>query len=376
MNEEIKISWRGDKNLIKSFIFVGLVKQINVNFGNSTVFIEGKNIETNKLGSFYLSESTLIDKNGISNIKDLSDIKVGDILSIKDQKVRSVYRPTSPNNILFATIRCNSNCLMCSQPPLDVDDTLENYKIWNYAINLILSPPKHITITGGEPTLLGHKLVLLINKLLNKFDDLLITILSNGRILALDDSIEILKDVTDPKRVVFAIPLYSDIYKQHDNIVQAKDAFHQTCLGIHKISSIGFPVEIRVVLHKLSNPRLLYLSKFIHKNFPFVYHVTFMGLEIIGYTRGNKSKLIEENTVGANEILLNSLNYLSEWNYNVSIYNTPLCQLPAPLWSFAKKSISDWKNSFKSECNNCLVKKDCSGMFSWNLKYANVQPFL
>lgn len=376
MNEEIKISWKGDENLSASGLFVGLVEEISINAGKYTVLVQGKNIENNKLGSLFLSESFLDHKQGISNINDLSDMKVGDILSIKEKKVRSVYRPTSPNNILFATIRCNSNCLMCSQPPLDVDDTIENFKIWNYAIDLISSPPKHITITGGEPTLLGEKLVLLINKLLNKFNDLLITVLSNGRMLALDNTIEFLKDVIEPQRVVFAIPLYSDIYKQHDNIVQAKDAFHQTCLGIHKISSIGFPVEIRVVLHKLSNPRLLYLSKFIHKNFPFVYHITFMGLEIIGYTRGNKSKLIEENTEGANEKLLSSLNYLSDWNYNVSIYNTPLCQLPAPLWPFAKQSISDWKNSFKNECEKCIVKNDCSGMFSWNLKYSNVQPFL
>jgi len=31
-------------------------------------------------------------------------------------------RPDSRHNVLVATERCNSNCLMCSQPPQDRDD--------------------------------------------------------------------------------------------------------------------------------------------------------------------------------------------------------------------------------------------------------------
>ena len=196
------------------------------------------------------------------------------------------------------------------------------YNQKNHIIDLLKESPKHLTITGGEPTLLGERLVLLINKILEKFPDLLITILSNGRLLALENTIDTLSSIKLKKNVVFAIPLYSDVYKVHDHIVQAKDAFHQTCLGIHKISSLGFPVEIRVVLHKLSNPRLLSLSKFIHKNFPFVYHVTFMGLEIIGYTKANKLELIEEDHIMAEKNLLDSLKFLSSWKYNISIYNT------------------------------------------------------
>lgn len=101
-----------------------------------------------------------------------------------------------------------------------------------------------------------------------------------------------------------------------------------------------------------------------------------MGLEIIGYTKANKSQLIQEDSSKSNDNLLNALVFLSKWKYNVSIYNTPLCHLPEPLWNYAKKSISDWKNSFKPECKNCIRKKECSGFFSWNTKYATVYPFL
>jgi His-Xaa-Ser system radical SAM maturase HxsC len=376
MNEEIKLSWKGNVISNSKELFVGSVQTIQIDNDVVSISIFGKDLKKNTTEKFYLYSSDEHSGNSISNIKGLTDMEVGDIISIKNSKVRSVYRPSSPNNFIFATIRCNSNCLMCSQPPLDIDDTLENYVIWDYTIELINQSPKHLTITGGEPTLLGEYLVLLINKILNKFPDLLITILSNGRMLALENTIGILDYIKLKKNVVFAIPLYSDVYKQHDHIVQAKDAFYQTCLGIHKISSLGFPVEIRIVLHKLSNPRLLNLSKFIHKNFPFVYHVTFMGLEIIGYTKANKNELIEEDSLMAGSNLMASLEYLSSWKYNVSIYNTPLCHIPPSLWQFAKQSISDWKNSFKPECDKCIFKKDCSGFFTWNIKYAEVSPFL
>lgn len=110
-------------------------------------------------------------------------------------------------------------------------------------------------------------------------------------------------------------------------------------------------------------------------NFPFVSHITFMGLEIIGYTNANKTLLIENDSNLANTNLLKSLDFLSKWKYNVSIYNTPLCHLPESLWIYAKQSISDWKNGFKTECDTCIKKHECSGFFSWNLKYAQVYPF-
>ena len=377
MNEEIKLSWKGKLTSIGLDLFVGkVIHKANTLEGEISLVLEGKDLLSDKLLKLKLYSGDSNDDYNLCKVKDLQDVNKGDIISVKGTKVRAVYRVKSNNNFIFATIRCNSNCLMCSQPPLDVNDINENYLIWNYTIELIENNPEHITITGGEPTLLEGKLVLIINKILSKFPNLLITVLSNGRLLALDDNIEILDKVHNKKNVIFGIPLYSDVYKIHDHIVQAKDAFHQTNLGIHKISSIGFPVEIRIVLHKLSNPRLLNLSKFIHRNFPFTYHITFMGLELIGYTKANKKELVENNEQVAMTILNNSLTYLESWNYNISIYNTPLCHLPQPLWKFAKKSISDWKNSFKLECDKCIMKENCSGFFSWNLKDANVKPFL
>lgn len=375
MNEEVKLTWKGrNENYLQ--LFVGKVSNISTDSAALTVQIDGRELYENKELSFALTEGSETCGMGLHSCKDLKYIQLGDILVVRGRSVRSIFRVESEYNSIFATQRCNSNCLMCSQPPIDLDDTYENYLAWEYAIDLIEIDLKFINITGGEPTILGEKLVILINKLLDKFPNIIIDLLSNGRLPAKDSFIIILKEIREPNRVIFAIPLYSDIYKQHDYIVQAKDAFYQTSLGIHKLANLGFLIEIRVVLHELTTERLFPLATFVHKNFPFIYHITFMGLEIIGYTKANKDKLIIKDNDQSLINLEKAINYLDKWDYNASIYNTPLCHLPESLWSYARQSISDWKNSYHVDCNKCSQKNNCAGFFSWNLKYAEVKPIL
>ena len=60
---------------------------------------------------------------------------VGDIvrLDIKRKRVIRLYHNGSNSNAIFLTERCNSNCLMCPQPPLDgtqvSQDSLYNLKL-------------------------------------------------------------------------------------------------------------------------------------------------------------------------------------------------------------------------------------------------------
>jgi His-Xaa-Ser system radical SAM maturase HxsC len=374
MAEEIKVTFKGVINGIKHDLFVGkVVERVN---GSSDLMIKGANPNlVDSDISIILSESLLLNsQNGIGNVEGLDQIGEGDILLIHGNKIRNIFRPYSKHNSIFITGRCNSNCLMCSQPPMDYDDTLEFYKVWSYAITLMPNDIESIVITGGEPLLMGENLVKLINQLIEKNNRIFIDLLSNGRLQAKDSVIEMLEKVSSPSNVVFAVPMYSDYYQDHDHIVQAKDAFYQTILGVHKLSSIGFKIEIRVVLHKLSLDRLGELAEFIHLNFPFVYHVTFMGLEIIGYTKAHRKELILEDFNYQNQQLKKAILNLKPWNYRVSIYNLPFCYLDKELWEYSRQSISDWKNSFHNACNGCSKIKECAGFFSWNLDHMKPIP--
>ena len=52
------------------------------------------------------------------------------------------------------------------------------------------------------------------------------------------------------------------------------------------------------------------------------------------------------------------MNILDMAGVNTRIYNFAQCMLPDSLRHKAIVSISDWKNEFKEECKNCILKKE------------------
>ncbi len=286
----------------------------------------------------------------------------GQIVTVIPQSgfVRTIFRPESPHNTIFTTDRCNSNCLMCSQPPKTADDSYlveENLRM----IELIDSAPHAIGITGGEPTLLGEDLIRIVAALKAKLPNTHVHMLTNGRNYNDGHFVRRLVAVHHPS-FVSGVPLYADVAGVHDYIVQAKGAFDETIDGLYNAAQEGLPVEIRIVLHKQSIPRLRQLAEYIYWNLPFAIHVAFMGLEHMGYVKKNWQELWID-PVDYMQELESAVQYLFLRRMNVSIYNLQLCLLPKTLWSFARQSISDYKNEYLQECAQCSVKTHCSGLF-------------
>lgn len=314
-------------------------------------------ITTNKLSDSQFSGKCL------HSIKSLSHISEDDILYIgTDGNLRTMYRTSSFQNYLLLTERCNSNCIMCSQPPKDKDDIQHLHEIHLKLIPLIPKDCIELGLTGGEPTALGDKLFELLTLITKELPNTEIHILTNGRSFSINALAEKLGKINNP-RIMLGIPLYSDFYQIHDYVVQAKDAYYQTLMGIQNLKRYNIRVEIRVVLHKITIPRLERLAEFIYKNMPFVDHVAFMGLEIMGYTKANLHDLWID-PVDYMEELEKSVSFLARRKIHTSIYNTPLCLLPQDIWVFNRKSISDWKNVYFEECNKCVLKDECGGLFA------------
>jgi His-Xaa-Ser system radical SAM maturase HxsC len=299
----------------------------------------------------------------VHSLRDHEHLCNGFIVAIEPVSgfVRTIYRPDSAHNSLFITERCSSNCLMCSQPPKDKDDS-DHFLATNLELLRLIAPgPEYLGITGGEPTLLGSKLLRILSTLRDTCPQTHVHMLTNGRLFAWPEFTRGFCSIGHPS-LVLGIPLYSDDPVSHDYIVQARHAFDQTVLGFHQLARFGQPIEIRVVLHKLSVPRLPFLAEFIYRNFSFVSHVALMGLEPTGYTPRNKEKLWID-PVDYQDELEEAVEFLSVRGMNVSLYNLQLCLLRRSLWSFARKSISDWKNVFFSECHACGVLDQCGGLF-------------
>lgn len=309
----------------------------------------------------------------VSGLDYLSD---GDIVQIEPSGfVRTLYRRGSPHNFILATDQCNSFCLMCSQPPKQVND-FDRFGEHLRLIDLIDPETRELGITGGEPTLYKENFLRLIEHCRDRLPNTALHVLTNGRLFYYREFAQKLGEIAHPD-LMLGIPLYSDVDSEHDYVVQAKAAFEETVLGLHNLGRYGVPVEIRVVVHKQTYRRLPRLAEFISRNFPFAAHVALMGMEMFGFVHRNFEELwIDPHDYQAE--LGEATETLFLAGMNVSIYNHQLCVLDEGLWPFARKSISDWKNIFLEECGRCRMREQCGGLFQSGAKKhsAYIKPFI
>ncbi len=319
------------------------------------------------LGILTTSKQPMTNNTIAHSVPNFGHLEDGDIVAIhQNGDISTLYRINSFHNTLLATERCNSNCLMCSQPPKDRNDISYLFDMHKKLIPLIPKDCFELGISGGEPTLLGDLFFETLKLCKENLPDTELHVLTNGRSFAWKNVTERLAEL-EYHRLMLGIPVYSDYYQVHDYIVQAENAFFQTITGLHNLARYGQRIEIRIVLQKSVVPRLVNLAKYIFKNLPFAEHVAFMGLEYVGYTPHNIDKLWIDPYDYQNE-LSQAVEFLSDNGMNVSIYNLQHCLLPENLWRFSRKSISDWKNIYVDECKKCSKQDDCCGFFQWNIK--------
>jgi His-Xaa-Ser system radical SAM maturase HxsC len=287
----------------------------------------------------------------------------GDVVRFDPQRhaLATLFRRSSPFNSLLVTERCNNFCLMCSQPPKEIDDSYIVNELLT-AIPLMDRATKEIGITGGEPTLLGPDLLRILQSLKSNLPSTAVHVLSNGRNFTDVDMVTAIAKLNHPDLMI-GIPIYSDISNIHDYVVQADGAFDETIRGILNLKRHGIKVEIRVVIHKQTYSRLPQLANFLARNLLFVDHVALMGLEMMGFTKYNLEELWIDPAEYQQQ-LVEATETLARYRMHVSIYNHQLCLLDERIWKFSRKSISDWKNEYMPECTGCTKMSDCGGFFS------------
>lgn len=301
----------------------------------------------------------------------------GDIIRLNpEQNTLSVlFRVRSANNTILLTEQCNHYCLMCSQPPRNVDDFWIMDEVFDL-IRMIPASTPAFGFSGGEPTLYGERFVRLVQHVKNHLPDTHVDILTNGRAFNDRSFARALGQVRHPS-LTLGIPLYSDDPVRHDYVVQSAGAFDETMRGILNLRQAGVGVEIRIVVHRETLPRLVQTCRYIARNLLFVEHVALMGLEITGFTRANLDRLwVDPDDYRAT--LSEAASILMAYGINASIYNHQLCLVNQDVHRIYQKSISDWKNEFLDECSGCARKKDCGGFFSSAIRYRHsdhIRPF-
>lgn len=290
-------------------------------------------------------------------------LRDGDVIAVAPERpsIRVLYRRNSTHNSFLLTERCNHYCLMCSQPPKDINDDWIVDELLE-AIPLIAKETKEIGFTGGEPTLLGERFLRLVQSMRDHLPSTALHILSNGRRFA-DAAFTRAYAAVGHTDAMLGIPLYAASSQVHDYVVQADGAFDETIRGILNLKTFGRQVEIRVVIHRQNYALLPALAEFIARNLTFVDHVALMGLEMTGFARANIDALWIDPFDYRNELYAAAA-LLDDFGLRTSIYNHQLCTIDRRIWPLAVKSISDWKNEYRPECSGCAVRERCGGFFA------------
>jgi His-Xaa-Ser system radical SAM maturase HxsC len=301
----------------------------------------------------------------------------GDILGLRpaSSHVRSLYRRSSAHNSFLVTERCNHYCLMCSQPPRDVDDRWILGEI-RKALPLVDVATRSFAFTGGEPLLDWQDFVEVLKDCRNLLPNTNIHVLTNGRAFAHGEIVSAWSGVKHP-HLSAGIPIYSAVDHIHDYVVQAPGALDETVLGVLRLKDAGQRVEIRVVLHAITAPRIVETCRWLARNLSFVDHVALMGLENTGFALANADALwIDPLDYQAS--LAEGIDLLVASGINVSVYNLTRCVLDRSVWPYAVQSISDWKNAYAEECQPCTEKDRCSGFFTSGRprRSRGIQPIL
>lgn len=310
-----------------------------------------------------------VDKYLLLNPEDLDKFENGDIILFRPNgSITSIFKSKSQDNVLFVTEQCNNHCLMCSQPPRNRDDIEYFYNLNTKLVELLPRELTKLGITGGEPTLLGERLQVILSKIATQLPNTSIHLLTNGRRFVEIDFAKQIAQV-ELQDLLIGIPFHSDFYKDHDFIAQEEGAYYDTLRGLYNLARFNQNIELRIVINQVNYKRLFQISEYVFRNLPFVSHVAFMALEYTGLVPKNNKKIWVDPFFYRNELEKAVLS-LASWGINVSIFNLPLCLINKSLYKFAKKSISDWKVKYLDTCQSCILREDCGGDFGTSLKYS------
>lgn len=279
---------------------------------------------------------------------------------MEDNQKQSLFDYT-----LFITGQCNSNCVMCPSP----DSTRRNGVVRSVEdllaeVECIPDDTEHITVTGGEPTLIGNGFFKIMQALNTRFPDMPVLYLTNARAFSVPSFGQAFAEQAKNIDTV-AVPIHAHSAEAHDLITRSEGSFVQTIGGLKTLASSRANIEIRIVVSNLNLNELLETVNIVLRDAPRVNVLNFIALEMTGNAARNKADV----WVGYREAfdaVKPCIQTLLEHGITVHLYNWPLCTVKRSHWNLVQKSISDYKVRFEGVCMECMAKELCGGQFAAN----------
>lgn len=280
------------------------------------------------------------------------------------------------DNTLYITDKCNSNCIMCPMAEVTRRDGHNvPFEILKELIKYMPSDMEHLTITGGEPFLIRDKIFDILNDLKESNKVWGYLLLSNGRIFS-NKEYCLRFAASVPEDFLVGIPIHGPNSEIHDSISQSPGSFEQTITGIHNLlATHKVSIEIRIVVNRINASRLNDIAQFIVEQFPSVNSVKIMGMEMLGNAYINAEKVwipYDE----AFTYIKPAVDHFVSNAVDVELYNFPLCFIEKSYWNICANSITAYKIRYFDECQNCIEKNTCGGIFTGTDKFlkGSVKP--
>lgn len=300
----------------------------------------------------------------------------GDIITVNEEGlVHRLFSGRERAATVYLTGHCNSNCIMCpvSDEERRTSGGLADEAMMAY-LQMLPADVRHITVTGGEPTLRTALFLRTMRTIAVRFRQADVLLLTNGRSFSLQGFLQELLHLC-PAHLCVAIPLHAPEAGLHDAITRAPGSFVQTNEGIGNLLAQGIAVELRVVVSRKNAAYLPELADFIVAHYPEVHVVNFIGLE----TRGNCARHLQAlylDAPAAFRAVQPAVLKLMKHGIDVQLYNFPLCAVAPGFWEICRRSITPEKIRYAPACGDCAARPYCGGFFQTTLAMTkpHVQP--
>lgn len=312
-----------------------------------------------KTTSFVISEN---DKSFFEECNDYDVVEIN-VYGL----VQKRYSQKDGDCTLYTSAQCNSNCIMC--PISEGQRRTEELEEISRLLELIRYLPQdveHVTITGGEPFLLGNGMFEILSYLKAERPNAQVLLLTNGRVFA--DKYYAQRYVESrPALCVPGIPIHGSNQRKHDAITRAKGSFEQTILGIKHLIKLGETVEVRIVVSKLNLDDIVGIAEMIVATIPGISSVKMMGLEMLGNAAVHCEDVWIDYMI-AMQATERAIDLLLFHGIDVELYNFPLCVVKQKYWGIYRKSIDPYKIRYLKKCDQCDEQKNCGGFFSGTIR--------
>ena len=301
----------------------------------------------------------------------------GDLVEfLPDGIVTLYYDADADDNLLFVTSQCSSNCMMC--PSSDGSRKEKEFTSPEQLCRIVSMMPEkltHLTISGGEPFMIGTGLISVFEKIRNHDNNASVLLLTNGRAFCIPEIAAAFSRAAGGN-VISGIPIHGYDAETHDAVSRASGSFVQTVAGIKNLLRNHCNVEVRIVVSRLNHRNMEQIGRFIARELKGVLRVVFIGLEMTGNAALYRKDVWLPYTEAFRSIK-ETVRFLVGEGITVSLYNFPLCTVEAEYRPLCAKSITDYKISHGDACEVCTQFDSCGGVFSSSLRYATKElvPF-